>query len=63
MEAGEIRPIKRPDWDNIGKLITDALINNLAYHDDSQIVSCTVEKYYSEQPRVEVEIEEIVNPF
>ncbi len=62
MEAGEIRPIKRPDWDNIGKLITDAL-NNLAYHDDSQIVSCTVEKYYSEQPRVEVEIEEIVNPF
>lgn len=58
MEAGDIRPTKKPDWDNVGKLITDAL-NNLAYHDDSQIVSCTVEKHYSEQPRVEVEIEEV----
>lgn len=55
MEQGSIRPTKKPDWDNIGKLITDAL-NGLAYHDDSQIVSCLVEKYYSELPRVEVEI-------
>jgi Holliday junction resolvase RusA-like endonuclease len=58
MEAGDIRPTKKPDWDNVGKLITDAL-NNLAYHDDSQIVNCTVEKYYSKQSRVEVEIEEV----
>jgi len=55
MEQGNIRPAKRPDWDNIGKIITDAL-NNLAYQDDSQIVSCTVDKYYSRMPRVEVEI-------
>ena len=50
---GIIRPTKRPDWDNVGKVISDAL-NGLAYHDDSQIVSATVEKWYSLEPRVEV---------
>lgn len=53
-----IRPTKRPDWDNVGKIISDAL-NGLAYHDDSQIVTATVEKWYSTEPRVEVEIREI----
>lgn len=58
MLKGEIRPTGRPDWDNVGKIISDAL-NGLAYHDDSQIVSATVEKWYSDTPRVEVEIQEI----
>jgi Holliday junction resolvase RusA-like endonuclease len=53
MAGGRIRPAKRPDWDNVGKVISDAL-NGLAYHDDSQIVSATVEKWYSLEPRVEV---------
>jgi len=53
-----IRPVKKPDWDNIGKLISDAL-NGLAYNDDSQIVTATVEKWYAEVPRVEVEITKI----
>lgn len=53
MVSGRIRPTKRPDWDNVGKIISDAL-NGLAYHDDSQIVSATVEKWYSLEPRVEV---------
>jgi Holliday junction resolvase RusA-like endonuclease len=57
MVAGRIRPTKRPDWDNVGKIISDAL-NGLAYHDDSQIVSATVEKWYSTEPRVEVELRE-----
>ena len=57
MVAGRIRPTKRPDWDNVGKIISDAL-NGLAYHDDSQIVSATVEKWYSLEPRVEVELRE-----
>jgi len=34
-------------------MFSDAL-NGLAYHDDSQIVSATVEKWYSTEPRVEV---------
>ena len=32
-----------PDWDNTGKLVSDAL-NKLAYADDSQITLCTVRK-------------------
>lgn len=58
MRAGVIRPETRPDWDNIGKIITDAL-NNLAYKDDKQIVEATVKKFYSDEPRVEIELEEI----
>lgn len=37
MLAGEIRPTKKPDMDNVVKIIADSL-NNLAYYDDTQIV-------------------------
>ena len=61
MLEGLIRPGKKPDWDNIGKIICDAL-NGIAFHDDAQIVSGTTIKKYADQPRVEVEIwEEGVN--
>lgn len=53
-----IRPTKKPDWDNIGKIVCDAL-NKVAFHDDSQIVDGIVIKRYSEQPRIEVEIWEV----
>lgn len=53
-----IRPTKKPDWDNIGKIVCDAL-NKTAFHDDAQIVDGSVIKCYSEQPRIEVEIWEI----
>lgn len=55
MRAHIERPTKKPDADNIVKIICDAL-NKVAYHDDSQIVSCEIQKYYSDNPRVEVEI-------
>jgi len=58
MLRGEIRPTKRPDWDNVGKIISDAL-NEMAYKDDCQIVDATVRKWYSDNPRVEVEITEL----
>jgi len=58
MVAGILRPVKKPDSSNVVKIIEDAL-NKLAYRDDSQIVSLNVEKWYSENPRVEVEIVEI----
>jgi Holliday junction resolvase RusA-like endonuclease len=58
MIVGILRPTKKPDWDNVGKILSDAL-NKLAYGDDSQIVSASVEKWYSENPRIEVEITEI----
>lgn len=63
MRDGGIRPTSRPDWDNIGKIVSDAL-NGIAYHDDSQIVEAMVEKWYSSNPRVEVLIKELeVLPF
>ena len=54
---GAIRPTKKPDWDNIGKIIADSL-NGVAYHDDTQIVDAQVRKFYSDVPRVEVTIED-----
>lgn len=57
MEEGKIRPTKKPDIDNVFKAIADSL-NGIAYKDDSQIISGTVSKFYSEQPRVEVTIAE-----
>lgn len=55
MMNGSIRPIKRPDWDNIGKIVSDAL-NKVAYRDDSQVVECLVSKHYSDHPKVSVTI-------
>lgn len=56
--AGEIRPMKKPDIDNVYKIVADAL-NGIAFDDDSQIVSARIEKYYDECPRVEISIEAI----
>jgi len=53
MESGEIRPIKKPDMDNVLKVVADAL-NAVAYRDDTQVVGCQLRKYYSRQPRIEV---------
>lgn len=43
----------KPDWDNIGKIVSDAL-NGIAYKDDSQVMYCCVAKYYSSRPEVGV---------
>ena len=55
MLNGDIRPIKKPDTDNIAKICLDSL-NGIAYPDDSQIVSLQVDKFYSEQPKVVVHL-------
>lgn len=59
MAGGLIRPVKKPDADNIIKAICDAL-NGLAYVDDSQIVCVSCRKLYSNQARCEVTISELV---
>lgn len=51
----ETRPTKKPDWDNIGKIVADAL-NGIAYHDDAQVVDAVTRKFYSDNPRVEIVI-------
>lgn len=58
MLAGKIRPTKKPDFDNIAKIICDSL-NGIAYQDDKLIVDGMFRKFYSEQPRVEVKILQI----
>jgi Holliday junction resolvase RusA-like endonuclease len=54
-ESGDMFRSKKPDWDNIGKSVCDAL-NGVAYQDDSQIVHMRIEKRYSPRPRVDVMI-------
>lgn len=51
---------KKPDVDNLGKIILDPL-NKLAYNDDGQVSKLNIEKIYGENPRVEVKISEINN--
>lgn len=53
MLTGQIFPTKKPDLDNIAKAIADAL-NGVAYPDDSQIISLSISKFYSDNPRVDV---------
>ena len=57
MLAGIISPTKKPDWDNIGKIISDAL-NKFAFKDDAQIIEATIIKKYARTPKVLVRIEE-----
>ena len=49
-----IRPTKKPDSDNISKL-KDAL-NGIAWKDDSQVVTEHVYKFYSDRPRLVIEV-------
>lgn len=58
MLVGRINPSKKPDCDNVAKTILDAL-NGRAFEDDKQVVMLHVEKHYSEEPRVEIEILEV----
>ena len=58
MVAGEIRPIRKPDMDNVAKIIADSL-NGIAFRDDTQIVTCKIYKYYSDDPCVKVTLTEL----
>lgn len=58
MMEHKIRPVKKPDLDNVLKIVADAL-NEIAYHDDAQIVDSIIRKFYSNVPRVEVTIQNI----
>lgn len=58
MLANRILPMKKPDCDNIAKIILDAL-NKIAYVDDSQVVELVVKKCFAAEARVYVHIEEI----
>ena len=55
----EIYPTKKPDRDNVEKLVFDAL-NGVAYHDDSQICSGKFTKIYGSEPCLIVEIRSMI---
>ena len=54
----EYYPTKKPDADNIAKVVCDAL-NGLAYKDDAQVIDLTVHKRFGD-PKVIVKIWEMV---
>lgn len=54
----DLRPMKKPDGDNIIKIIADAL-NGVAYYDDAQLVEVKIGKFYSEEPKVFVILTEV----
>lgn len=49
---------KKPDCDNIAKIVLDAL-NGIAYRDDASVVELRVSKHYSDAPRVVVSLWEV----
>lgn len=55
-EVGIIRPIRKPDWDNIGKKYSDMYNSNI-WLDDDLAVEGTVRKWYSILPRVEITLQ------
>lgn len=57
MLNGIIPCVKKPDADNIGKLICDAL-NGFAYDDDKQVVELEVAKRYGATAKVDVVLTE-----
>lgn len=52
---GGARPVKKPDLDNIAKIIMDAL-NHVAWKDDKQVVCMVLSKKYAAAPGVSVGI-------
>lgn len=58
-EKGELRPVTKPDTDNYVKAIKDAL-KSVIWKDDSQVVELHASKYYSQNPRIEIEIKELL---
>ena len=49
---------KKPDADNIMKIVLDAL-NKVAFYDDAQVSKICFEKRYSKMPRLEITIQNL----
>lgn len=56
--SGVHRPTVKPDTDNYIKSTLDGL-NGLLWEDDNQIVDLIAHKYYSDNPRVEIEVTQL----
>ena len=58
MLKGEISPTKKPDIDNIIKVVLDAM-NGFAFKDDTQVTEIVVRKQYSVIEGLYISIEEV----
>ena len=58
MLMGEIKPDKKPDIDNVLKIVLDSL-NKTAYKDDAQVIAASITKEYSDTPRIKITISEL----
>lgn len=56
MLEGRELPLKKPDMDNIVKVVADAL-NGVAYHDDTQIALVIAKKAYSSVEGLDITVE------
>lgn len=54
-EVGIIRPISKPDFDNMEKKYADMYNGNI-WADDSLVIEASIHKYYSILPRVEIRL-------
>ncbi|MNM07336.1 Endodeoxyribonuclease RusA [compost metagenome] len=57
VQEGKLRPVVKPDIDNAAKGLMDSL-NKIAYKDDNQVVGLITNKYYAEEPKIVIKIEE-----
>ncbi|MBW6408995.1 RusA family crossover junction endodeoxyribonuclease [Clostridium weizhouense] len=59
IREGLERPQKKPDADNVAKIILDSL-NKIAFDDDSQVIQLIVNKLWTEEnERVEFELQQV----
>lgn len=56
--VGVLRPCVTPDYDNLAKACADAL-TGIVFRDDKFIVNAQIQKFYSDRPRVEMEVREV----
>ena len=57
MLKDSISHTKKPDADNIIKIVLDAM-NKFAFQDDTQVTKLEIEKKYDKTPRIYIKIEE-----
>lgn len=55
--GGEFPPETKPDWDNVGKAICDAM-NGIVFIDDKQVADAQVRKRYGQIPEARVIVRE-----
>lgn len=59
LKIQSLRPTKKPDIDNIAKVVLDAL-NGVAYVDDKQVVELRVSKRWSFDEELEIDVREVL---